>query len=62
MQYETGLFEKVKCLVKSVKKCFFEKVKCLVSTYKIDDLSSKLSKRTIHIYKGVYFILKSTKS
>ena len=50
MQYETGLFEKAKCLIKVVKKCFFEKVKCLASTCKIDDLSSKLPKRTIHIY------------
>ena len=51
MQYEIGLFEKAKCLVKAVKKYFFEKVKCLASTYKIDDLSSKLPKKTIHIYK-----------
>ena len=50
MQYETGLFEKIKCLVKTVKIFFFEKVKCLASTYKIDNLSSKLPKRTIHIY------------
>ena len=62
MQYEIGLFEKAKCLVKAVKKYFFEKVKCLASTYKIDDLSSKLPKKTIHIYKWVYFILKSTNS
>ena len=44
-------FQKTECLVKAVKKYFFEKVKCLASTYKIDDLSSKLPKKTIHIYK-----------
>ena len=45
MRYETGLFEKVKYLVK----VFFEKIECLTSTYKSGSLSGKLPKMTMYI-------------
>ena len=47
--YETVFFEKVKCLIKVVKKCFLKKLECLANIYKSDNLSGKLPKRTMYI-------------
>ena len=44
-----SFFFKVKCLVKTIKKCFFEKTEYLASTYKSGSLSSKLPKMTMYI-------------
>ena len=35
VQYETGLFEKAKCLVKAVKKCFLKKLSVWLALIKV---------------------------
>ena len=61
MQYETGLFEKVECLVKPVKKCFLKKLSVWLAFIKVAVWVINYQKGQC-IYKGVYFILKSTTS
>ena len=47
--YEKVFFEKVKCLIKIVKKYFLKKLECLANIYKSGNLSGKLPKRTMYI-------------
>ena len=54
MWYETGLFEKTKCLVKTIKKVFFGKV---ASTYKSSGSSDKLPKMTKCVYIIIIIII-----
>ena len=49
MQHETEIFEKVECLIKTVKRYFLEKIECLASTYKSFYLNGKLQKMTMYI-------------
>lgn len=49
MQYGTEIFEKVECLIKTVKRYFLEKIECLARTYKSFCLSGKLQKITMYI-------------
>ena len=61
MQYKIGIFEKIECLIKDAKKCFLKKLNIWLALIN-SGLSGKLPKRTIYIYKEVYFIFKSTTS
>ena len=57
MQYEIGHFKKVKWLIITIKKCFLKKIDYLTSTYKSDNLSGKLSKRTKCVYIYIYIYI-----
>ena len=61
MQYEIGLFEKIECLIKDVKKCFLKKLNIWLALIKTVVWVVNYQKEP-YIYKEVYFIFKSTTS
>ena len=61
MQYEIGLFEKIECLIKDVKKYFLKKLNVWLTLIKMVVWVVNYQKEP-YIYKGVYLIFKSTTS
>ena len=61
VQYEIGLFEKIECLIKDVKKYFLKKLNVWLTLIKMVVWVVNYQKEP-YIYKGVYFIFKSTTS
>ena len=57
--FETGFFEKIECLVKTIKKCFLKKLSVWLALIDLAVLVVNYQKGQ-GIYKGVYFILKPT--
>ena len=61
MHNEKVEFQKAECLIKTIKKCFLKKLSVQLAFIKVAVWGINYKKKQC-IYKGVYFILKSTTS
>ena len=61
MHNEKVEFQKAECLIKTIKKCFLKKLSIWLTLIKVAIWGINYKKEQC-IYKGVYFILKSTTS
>ena len=61
MHNEKVEFQKAECLIKTIKKCFLKKLSIWLALIKVAIWGINYKKEQC-IYKGVYFILKSTTS